>query len=58
MPRKASCPRPAAALGGQRDAARAYYARSLAMSEADRDSAGATEARTLLDGVDKAATAK
>jgi tetratricopeptide (TPR) repeat protein len=48
----------AAALGGERDAARAYYARALAVSEADRDSAGAAEARALLDGVDKAATGK
>jgi tetratricopeptide (TPR) repeat protein len=48
----------AAALGGERDAARAYYARALAVSEADRDSAGAAEARALLDAVDKAATGK
>ena len=45
----------AAALSGQRDAARSYYARALAVSEADRDSAGAAEARALLDAVDKAA---
>ena len=45
----------AAALGGERDAARAYYARALAVSEADRDSAGAAEARALLDA---AATGK
>ena len=48
----------AAALGGERDAARAYYARALAVSEADRDSAGAAEARALLDAADKAATGK
>jgi len=48
----------AAALGGERDAARAYYTRALAVSEADRDSAGAAEARALLDAVDKAATGK
>jgi tetratricopeptide (TPR) repeat protein len=38
-----------ASLGGEREAARAYYARALAVSEADRDSAGAAEARALLD---------
>ena len=48
----------AAALGGERDAARSYYARALAVSEADRDSAGAAEARALLDAADKAATGK
>jgi tetratricopeptide (TPR) repeat protein len=48
----------AAALGGEHDTARAYYGRALAVSEADRDSAGAAEARALLDGVDKAATGK
>jgi tetratricopeptide (TPR) repeat protein len=48
----------AAALGGERDTARAYYARALAVSEADRDSAGAAEARALLDAADKAATGK
>jgi tetratricopeptide (TPR) repeat protein len=45
----------AAALGGEREAARAYYARALAVSEADRDNAGAAEARAALDAVDKAA---
>ena len=39
----------AAALSGERDAARAYYARALAVSEADRDHAGAAEARAMLD---------
>jgi tetratricopeptide (TPR) repeat protein len=38
----------AAALGGEREAARAYYTRALAVSEADRDDAGAAEARALL----------
>ena len=41
----------AAALGGDRDGARAYYARALAVSEADRDDAAAAEARALLDSV-------
>jgi tetratricopeptide (TPR) repeat protein len=45
----------AAALGGERDAARAYYARAMAVSEADRDNAGAAEARALLEAADKAA---
>jgi tetratricopeptide (TPR) repeat protein len=45
----------AAALGGERDAARAYYARALAVSEADRDNAGIAEARALLEAADKAA---
>lgn len=38
----------AAALGGDRESARAYYARALAVSEADRDVAVAAEARALL----------
>jgi len=38
----------AAALGGERETARAYYARALAVSEADRDEAAAAEARALL----------
>ena len=38
-----------AALSGEREAARAYYARALAVSEADRDHAGAAEARAMLD---------
>ena len=38
-----------AALGGDAEAARAYYARALAVSEADRDSVGAAEARAMLD---------
>ena len=38
----------AAALGGDRESARAYYARALAVSEADRDAAAAAEARALL----------
>lgn len=46
-----------AALGGERDAARAYYARAMAVSEADRDNAGAAEARALLEAADKAAAA-
>ena len=37
-----------AALSGEREAARAYYARALAVSEADRDNAGAAEARAML----------
>jgi len=45
----------AAALAGERETARAYYARALAVSEADRDNAGVAEARALLDTADKAA---
>jgi hypothetical protein len=45
----------AAALGGEHEAARAYYARALAVSQADRDNAGAAEARALLEAVEKAA---
>jgi tetratricopeptide (TPR) repeat protein len=45
----------AAALGGDRDGARAYYARAMVVSEADRDNAGVAEARALMDSVDKAA---
>jgi tetratricopeptide (TPR) repeat protein len=39
----------AAALGGEGEAARGYYTRALAVSEADRDNAGVAEARALLD---------
>ena len=39
----------AAALAGEAEAARAYYARALAVSQADRDDAGAAEARAMLD---------
>jgi tetratricopeptide (TPR) repeat protein len=39
----------AAALAGEAEAARSYYTRALAVSEADRDSAGAAEARAMLD---------
>lgn len=39
----------AAALAGESEAARAYYARALAVSQADRDDAGAAEARAMLD---------
>jgi hypothetical protein len=39
----------AAALGGDRDGARAYYGRALAVSEADRDGVAAAEARSLLE---------
>ena len=45
----------AAALGGDRDGARAYYGRAMAVSEADRDNAGVAEARALMDSVDKGA---
>ncbi len=41
----------ASALRGERDAARAYYDRAHAVSVADRDAAGAAEARTLIDGL-------
>jgi tetratricopeptide (TPR) repeat protein len=44
-----------AALGGERDAARAYYARAMAVSEADRDNAGVAEARALLEAAERAA---
>jgi tetratricopeptide (TPR) repeat protein len=39
----------AAALAGEGEAARAYYARALAVAEADRDSVGAAEARAMLN---------
>ena len=48
----------AAALGGDGDAARAYYARALAVSEADRDSIGAAEARAMLQSGERGATGK
>jgi len=48
----------AAELGGDREAARAYYARALSVSEADRDNTGVAEARAALTGIDKAASGK
>ena len=39
----------ASVLRGEREAARAYYERALAVSTADRDAAGASAARSLLD---------
>jgi tetratricopeptide (TPR) repeat protein len=44
----------AATLGGDRDGARAFYGRALAVSEADRDSAGIAEARAALASVEAA----
>ena len=38
----------ASALGGERTAARTYYERALAVSEADRDAQGAAEVRDLI----------
>jgi tetratricopeptide (TPR) repeat protein len=38
----------ASALAGQRDAAHGYYARALAVSEAERDAQGAEHARALM----------
>ncbi len=48
----------AAAAAGERDTARAYYSRALAVSEADRDTAGAAEARAALDSMGRAAVGK
>ncbi len=39
----------ASVLRGEREAARAYYERALAVSSADRDAAGASAARSLID---------
>jgi len=39
----------ASALRGERDAARTYYERALAVSTADRDAAGSSAARALVD---------
>ena len=41
----------ASALRGERDAARAYYERALAVSTAERDAAGASAARSLIDAL-------
>jgi tetratricopeptide (TPR) repeat protein len=43
------------ALRGEREAARGYYARARVVSEADRDAAGAAEARALIDALGSAA---
>ena len=48
----------AAALAGDREGARGFYTRALSVSEADRDTVAAAEARALLEAVDKAATGK
>lgn len=42
----------ASALGGERAAARTYYERALAVSEADRDAPGADEMRELIRALD------
>ena len=42
----------ASALGGERAAARTYYERALAVSEADRDALGADEMRDLIRALD------
>jgi hypothetical protein len=42
----------ASELLGDRAAARGYYARALAVGEADRDAAGAAEARALLEALE------
>jgi len=41
----------ASALKGDRGAARSYYERARAVSEADRDPEGAAKARTLIEGL-------
>ena len=41
----------ASALKGDRAAARSYYERARAVSEADRDADGAAQARVLLDSL-------
>jgi tetratricopeptide (TPR) repeat protein len=41
----------ASALGGDRDSARTYYERALAVSEADRDAQGAAAARALIEAL-------
>lgn len=41
----------ASALRGERGAARAYFERALAVSEADRDAHGAAEARALIESL-------
>lgn len=43
----------ASKLMGDRQAARGYYARAHAVSEANRDAAGVAEARALLDALDR-----
>ena len=45
----------ASALRNERVAARAYYERARAVSEADRDAKGAAEARALIDALGSAA---
>jgi tetratricopeptide (TPR) repeat protein len=48
----------AAVLRGEREPARTYYARALAVSEADRDAAGAAEARALAAALGGAADSR
>ena len=45
----------ASKLQGDREAARGYYARAQAVSEASRDAAGSAEARALLNALDQPA---
>jgi tetratricopeptide (TPR) repeat protein len=47
----------AASIAGERDTARSFYARALAVAQADRDDPGAAEARALLIELDKPAAA-
>lgn len=48
----------AAALRGEREPARAFFARALAVSEADRDAAGAAEARALAAALGASAASR
>jgi Tfp pilus assembly protein PilF len=48
----------AAALRGDRGAARAYYERARAVSEADRDSDGASQARALIEALGETVQAR
>jgi tetratricopeptide (TPR) repeat protein len=48
----------ASALRGEREAARGYYERAVAVSEADRDEAGAAEARALAAALGSTASSR
>lgn len=48
----------ASALHGEREAARGYYERAVAVSEADRDAAGAAEARALAAALGSTASSR
>jgi len=48
----------ASALRGERDAARTYFERALAVAEADRDTRASTEAKAFIEGLSRSRAAQ